>query len=418
MKHTICILIFLLSMANAAAGATYSVTSLPNVQKADHTKHLVNPDGIISPAVQAQIDTLLMDARRISTSEVVAVIVDDIDAPDIDTYATELFNTWGIGKSDNNNGILILVAKDRRKAVIRTGPGAEGILPDITAGRILRDEMFPRFREGDYEGGMLAAVQRVHDIVVNPDAAAELHSRRSDNFSAESEGDGFHIYIICVSILAAVMLCILLYRLYNVRDKGDYEKYTALETLKPAYLCLTFVGLFIPVIASLPLVLLLSRWRNRPKKCANCGARMRKIDEIHDNDFLTPAQDLEEQLNSVDYDVWQCPECGEVDTYPFVVKGSSYKPCPNCHTRAYRLMKTRQLVAPTTTSTGILQKEYRCLNCNYTHNDQEKIPAKPMPVVIVPGGGGRRGGGGFSGGSFGGGFGGGFTGGGGASGGW
>ncbi len=405
-------------MAVGAMSATYDVSTLPNVQKADHTKHLVNPDGIISPSVQAQIDTLLLDARRISTSEVVAVIVDDIDAPDIDIFATELFNSWGIGKNDNNNGILILVAKDWRKAVIRTGPGAEGILPDITAGRILRNEMFPRFKKGDYEGGMLAAVRSIHDIVVNPDAVAELHSDRADNYGDNSDYDGFRIYIIAVCILAAVMSGLLLYRLYKVRDKSDYEKYTALESLRPAYLCLTFIGLFIPVIASLPLVLLLYSWRNRPKKCGNCGTGMRKIDEVHDNDFLTPAQDLEEQLNSVDYDVWQCPACGEVDTYPFVVKGSLYKPCPNCHTRAYRLVKTRQLVAPTATSTGILQKEYRCLNCNYTHFEQEKIPARPLPVVIVPGGGGHRGGGGFSGGSFGGGFGGGFTGGGGASGGW
>lgn len=93
-----------------------------------------------------------------------------------------LFNTWRIGKSDNNNGILILVAKDRRKATIRTGYGAEGVLPDITAGRILRKDMFPKFRDGDYEGGLLAGVEHVYQVVTDPEAASELHSDENDNY--------------------------------------------------------------------------------------------------------------------------------------------------------------------------------------------------------------------------------------------
>lgn len=157
MKRLISYILTVVVALSAAAGV-YKVDDLPNVQLADHTKHLVNPDGIVSPSGQARIDSLLLDARRKTSAEIVAVIVDDIDPDtDIDTYATELFTRWGIGKSDKDNGILLLVAKDRRKAVIRTGYGAEGVMPDIISGRILYDTMFPRFKAGDYEGGLIAA---------------------------------------------------------------------------------------------------------------------------------------------------------------------------------------------------------------------------------------------------------------------
>lgn len=111
-----------------------------------------------------------------------AVIVDDIDpGTDIDTYATELFTRWGIGKSDKDNGILLLVAKDRRKAVIRTGYGAEGVMPDIISGRILYDTMFPLFKAGDYEGGLIAGTEQIYNVVTDPAAREELMSTRPIN---------------------------------------------------------------------------------------------------------------------------------------------------------------------------------------------------------------------------------------------
>ena len=418
MKRLISYL-FALVVALAAAAGVYKVEDLPNVQIADRTKHLVNPDGIVSPAGQARIDSLLLDTRRQTSAEVVAVIVDDIDPDaDIDTYATELFTRWGIGKSDKDNGILLLVAKDRRKAVIRTGYGAEGVMPDIISGRILYDTMFPRFKAGDYEGGLIAGVERIHDVVTDPAVRDELMSAESDKHSGDSGGDTiFNFYLGICSLVALALLIAFLASVAKVRGKTDYQKYVALEPLAPLSLILTFLCIGIPLVASLPLIITLYRWRNRARRCPRCNARMRKLDEASDNAYLTEAQDLEERLDSVDYDVWLCPECGETDIYPFVKRGSAYKECPVCHARTERHTSTRVLRQPTTAREGIAQKTYACRHCGNIRTEDHAIPKLP-PVVVVPGGSGRSGGGGFGGGSFGGGFGGGSTGGGGASGGW
>jgi uncharacterized protein len=68
-------------------------------------------------------------------------------------YATELFNRWGVGKREADNGVLLLVSLGDRRVEIETGYGMEAILPDAVAGEILDTAVVPRFRAGDIPGG-------------------------------------------------------------------------------------------------------------------------------------------------------------------------------------------------------------------------------------------------------------------------
>ena len=154
--------------------------------------------------------------------------------------------------------------------------------------------------------------------------------------------------------------------------------------------------------------------RNRRRICPNCHSKMHKLQEDEDNKYLTPAQDLEEQLESIDYDVWLCDTCGEVDVYPFPNKRTIYSECQQCHARTSYLESDRIFSQPDPTSCGYGMRTYICRNCGKKSEIYYEIPKTAAPVVILPMGGGSRGGGFGGGGSFGGGS----TGGGGASGGW
>ncbi len=418
MKRILSI-ILLFVWAVGAFAATWSVDDVPNVHVADRTRFLTNPDGIISATVQTQIDSMLSQVRQTTSAEVVAVVIDDIDSDtDIDTFATELFEKWGLGKSDVDNGVLIVVAKEARKAVIRPGYGVEGVLPDITCGHILRDIMFPHFKEGDFDGGVALAVSQICQLLSDPEAAAELKSKLEDaDKQSSGDDDFFNVYLAISVIVAVAMLAALLVMCFNLRGKDNYDKYNALNKYKVSSIVATGLFMLIPIVASLPLFLLLRHWRNTRRVCRNCGAKMNKLDEQHDNDYLTPSQDLEERIGSVDYDVWLCPDCGETDIYPFINKNSNMIQCPYCSAYTCRLHVDRILLKPTPYREGKGMKEYVCVNCHKTSNIGYTI-AKSENVVILPIGGGGRGGFGGGGGSFGGGFGGGSTGGGGASGGW
>jgi len=416
-----------LTLAIITVGAaTYTPSQIPDVHRADRRQFVANPDDILSPAAVAQANAMLDSMRRTLTVEPMLVVVDNIDTPDDPSeFATELFGLWGLGKADKDNGLLVLVVKDQRKATIRTGYGLEGALPDITCGRIIRDAMAPEFSEGNYDAGCLAAIALVSSILSDPDTAAEY---RSDERDADEAGEGsgeeaFTVYLLISAFVSICMLGAFLINLYEIRKRSDYSKYRTFSDWRPVFLALSAFGLGIPLIATIPLILCLNRWRNHTRKCPNCSTVMKKVDEVHDNDYLNPAQDLEERIGSVDYDVWLCPSCGETDILPYTSRTSPYIECDNCHARTARLVRNRVLQRPTSTRKGQGVREYECLNCHHRNDRFYDIAPEPDAVVAAAAGAailgsGRHRGGFGGGGSFGGGFGGGFTGGGGATGGW
>ena len=417
MKKIITLILAACAVLSVAARA-YRTDEIPNVHLADRPRFVSNPDGIVSDAAQTRMDSIISRLRRTTSAEMVAVVVSDIDGGDIDSFANDLFNSWGLGKSDNNNGVLLLVARDARKAVIRTGPGVEGVLPDAICGRILRNDMFPAFREGDFDGGTLAAVNSIAARLGDPQAAEEIKSSGDDIYYSDGRSvnvlRGYLLFSLGVTLLLGA---IVLFKILSMRGRSPYDKYTAFENWRAPLLIVSFAGLGIPLAVTLPLLLAMKYWRNRPRKCPNCGHKMIKIDEVHDNDFLTPAQDCEERIGSVDYDVWHCNSCGETDIFPFVNKSMPLIECDNCHARTAKLTGDKIVVQPTVSREGLGVKEFTCLNCHHRMGKNYRI-AKLAPVIVAPIGGGGRGGFGGGGGSIGGGFGGGFTGGGGASGGW
>ncbi len=189
----------------ATAAATYTVDEVPNVHVADSSAYVCDPDGILSAQATAEINSLMRGIRRTTSAEPMVVIVDNIDPDDIDIFATELFEHWGLGKSDVDNGLLVLVAKDLRRAAIRPGYGLEGVLPDIVCAGILKNRMFPEFRNGDYSAGLVAASQAISSILTDPEAAAEFRSEQEDADFAAGRGEDvnfFRVYLIIACVIA------------------------------------------------------------------------------------------------------------------------------------------------------------------------------------------------------------------------
>ena len=120
---------------------------------------------ILSEATEQQLLTMIRGLEADTTAEVAVVTVQSLDGMTVEDYAHTLFTTWGIGRKQVDNGVLILVAVADRKMRIEVGYGLEGILPDGLAGEIIRKQFTPRFKEGDYDGGILAGTTRVVDIV-------------------------------------------------------------------------------------------------------------------------------------------------------------------------------------------------------------------------------------------------------------
>ena len=386
-----------------------------NVQLRDSRRFVTDQAGALSPAALARADSILADLRKQTSAEVVMAIVDDTSGQDIDDFATELFTLWGIGKKDRDNGVLLVTSIGDRENVIRTGYGAETVLPDVVCWNIIRTRMNPRFKEGDFDAGVLDALEAVHASMTSEEARAELASAQPDGATASDADDFFTVYLTVGGIISVALLVLALSLCFTTSKLPTVEAYGKFDRWKLSAIVVTVLFLGLPLPGLVILLLRMRHIRLHKHPCPNCGTLMHRLDEVTDNEYLTPAQDLEEQLKSVDYDVWLCPKCNERDIIPYVNPRSNYTVCPSCGTRAEQVVANRVVRQPTELRDGLAVKDYRCANCGHTRAVQTTLPKIP-PVIIAGGGFGGRGGGGggFSGGSFGGGM----TGGGGGRGGW
>ncbi len=119
--------------------------------------------GWLNEQEKAFLEAKLRRYDDTTSTQIVVMIRPDIGDYDRSSYAFELGNRWGIGRKSKNNGVVVLIVTEppQRGVFIATGYGAEGALPDITAGRIARNLMIPKFKEGRYFEGINAGIDAI-----------------------------------------------------------------------------------------------------------------------------------------------------------------------------------------------------------------------------------------------------------------
>ncbi len=98
-------------------------------------------------------------------AEIAVVTVNSLEGTYVEDYAVRLFEQWGIGKKEADNGLLLLIAKEDREFKIEVGYGLEPIITDGRAGKILREQMIPSFKEGNYDQGVKLAVEKIEEYI-------------------------------------------------------------------------------------------------------------------------------------------------------------------------------------------------------------------------------------------------------------
>jgi uncharacterized protein len=116
----------------------------------------------------------------------------------LEEYSIKVVDTWKLGQKDKDNGVLLLIVRDDRKVRIEVGDGLEGDLPDITCGQIMRNEIVPRFRNRDYEGGIRAGVSAILGAIDGSYKADDRAARASPDFVF------FGIFLIVVGLFTAI----------------------------------------------------------------------------------------------------------------------------------------------------------------------------------------------------------------------
>jgi uncharacterized protein len=135
------------------------------------TGYVNDSASVLDEAAEAYLETFLQTLERQTSAEVVLVTVTSLEGTTIEEYANRLFADWGIGKRQQDNGVLLLVSPNDRTVRIEVGYGLEPVLPDGLAGEIIRTEIIPEFRTGNYPRGIGRGLNRIAQVVRRDPAA-------------------------------------------------------------------------------------------------------------------------------------------------------------------------------------------------------------------------------------------------------
>ncbi len=138
--------------------------------------------GILASSEKESLEARLQELETTDSTQLAVLIIPSLDGEALENYSIRVLQEWKLGQKGKDNGALLLIALNDRKVRIESGYGLEHVLTDLMCGRIIRNEITPRFKAGDYAGGIdagiTAIIQTVRGVYKgNPDQ----EKRRSDS---------------------------------------------------------------------------------------------------------------------------------------------------------------------------------------------------------------------------------------------
>jgi uncharacterized protein len=304
---------------------TEPLASIPNPRVRDGT-WVTDMAGALRADTISRLNDTIGAFERATGAEMAVVIVRSLDGVSVEETAVKLFELWGIGKTKQDNGLLLLWSTGDRRVRVEVGYGLEGALPDGKVGAILDAYVIPQFQSGAFDEGIIAGVDALlaaarNENVPLPAAASESYDEDADDWLPTG----------LLSLLGSIPLGL-----------GS------------------FVGF--------------RRWRRyRRRQCPQCQTRMLLLSDSEDDALLQEGQVAEERIGSVDYDVWRCPSCSHHFTLRYPKWVSRYEKCPQCFNRT-KSSKETVIERATTHSTGTARVVEQCAFCSFTNEYTKALP--------------------------------------------
>ncbi len=210
--------------------ATYS--AIGQIPQRPVPPRLVNDfAGILSESEVISLERHLVAYSDSTSTQITVVIMSDLQGYDIDDMAQRIGQEWGVGQSNTNNGLVILIKPKVNNspggAAISTGYGLEDVITDAVSRRIIGNEMIPRFKENKYYDGLMSGLTIISDLLMGK-YKAEDYANGSDK-----KGAGFIILIIFgIFILIGIF----------GKNKGDNNHTIGRKNDLPFWLLLSMMG--------------------------------------------------------------------------------------------------------------------------------------------------------------------------------
>lgn len=207
MKRLFVLILLFLSVSATFAGI-YTPQSVPDPKQWGQDYYVSNPDGILSQAAVDSLNNLAWTLERAAGVEMAIVVLGSFrlteeqepNTCELFEFNYELFNLWGIGDAKTNRGLLITVSYDDHQMFISTGTSLDADLPDATCLFIQNNFMLPRFREEDYDRGVIDGVIAIFGYLTDEDVKTQI-----DDAIESGDSDDSMSMIIGIALLVGIV---------------------------------------------------------------------------------------------------------------------------------------------------------------------------------------------------------------------
>lgn len=161
---------------------------------------------VLSGPFVSQLEQILKAHEDSTSNQIAVLIVRSLQGEVIEDYTLRVAEKWKLGQEKTDNGVLLFIAIDDRKARIEVGEGLEGPLPDALCSQIIRNELAPYFRQDNYEGGVMASVTAITKAI-----AGEYHQVSAPVQKRRTRGG---------SLLSTIVILIIIIVISSLRNRG------------------------------------------------------------------------------------------------------------------------------------------------------------------------------------------------------
>ena len=160
---------------------------------------------MLSAPAKQQLETMLADLERTDGTQIAVLTIPSLEGQPIEEFAIRVAEQWGIGQKQNDNGALLVIAKNDRKIRIEVGYGLEGRLTDLATGRIIRNVIGPQFKTGRFDQGIIEGVSAMIGTVKGEYTAPERAPGGSRGQGSGSPGlFGLIAFIFLINVVGRV----------------------------------------------------------------------------------------------------------------------------------------------------------------------------------------------------------------------
>ena len=347
-----------------ANGCLVGIATLPLTAWAVPFKEVPNPRqqnkgwvtdmaNVLSPETEDNLNQMITALEAENGSEIAVVTVPETSpSASPKAFATSLFNHWGIGKKEQDNGVLFLISKGDRRVEIETGYGVEAILPDAKVGQIIDNHILPKFKTGNFDQGATTGTLILAGYLTSDTASSQPVVKLLDDYE-ETPDFSWVFWVLGLGGLIGGMGFLSLRKTGAIlrpgqRSRVSREKYSA-------------------------------DLSGRTPRCTHCQKNLNKVDSEILSAHLTDTEKAAQKLGSVKFVGWQCPTfCQEdkskdVHIRAYIWNPISFRECPECQEFTVKY-SSETLEEPTDSEVGKVHATEMCVCCDFYQEYDETTP--------------------------------------------